>query len=156
MCVCVCRREKSKYKKKLFFFWMVTNKKKDESATEIPLPSLPLFSEKVEELVVSLVEFLEHISVHPWQEETTLTSVNMWELVSPWYADFIHVDDRVVVALLQVSLSPRFLLPPLNTTSFKKKKKIKGIHVHGHSLLDTSYTIKNGHMAQRSFGETYT
>lgn len=67
----------------------------EEEAQDILLPVVPSL------MLARIIEFARHYDIEPMTEyERPLVSANLSEIVQQWYADFINVDNNVLVDLV--------------------------------------------------------
>ena len=94
----------------------------DDSGTDedIPLPNV------TKPILEKVMEFCKHVKDHPLQEiEKPLKTDNLRDIVSPWYADFVDLDQET---LFEVILAANYLdiKPLLELTCAKVATMIKG------------------------------
>eukprot|EP00608_Synchroma_pusillum_P012656 CAMPEP_0198419510 /NCGR_PEP_ID=MMETSP1452-20131203/256_1 /TAXON_ID=1181717 /ORGANISM="Synchroma pusillum, Strain CCMP3072" /LENGTH=185 /DNA_ID=CAMNT_0044139641 /DNA_START=95 /DNA_END=652 /DNA_ORIENTATION=+ len=74
---------------------MVDEEQDEDEAQEIPLPNVK------SAVLAKILEFCRHMAEEPMQEvEKPLKSTNMHEIVQPWYADYVDVEQDMLFELI--------------------------------------------------------
>jgi S-phase kinase-associated protein 1 len=92
----------------------------EEEAQEIPLPNVK------STVLAKVIEFLNHYRQEPMSEiEKPLKSANMAEVVQPWYADYVNVEQDVLFELI-LAANYMDIKPLLDLTCASVASLIKG------------------------------